>query len=254
MESRTAEAREVAWRGIKRVKFVAGEVINPYPDSPQLIRRTSPPAPWDEIAPVVVHAPLTQDCGADLRKEPCAPMDKNRALNKEKAKTGNKPKGMTKTDENMPVHVAHSVLTGGVRSDEQSLRTAHRIAEGEQELQETNEDAVKLRRFEDPEVFKLALELVVRRIGRYGKHISWPNPGVVTMMTLKAEGLPTEPEELLKLMKEAVEEGKPSTLGKWKVISVWFTVGGSSDPTSRTRIVTEPRMSGPTSLTPMGQS
>ena len=105
----------------------------------------------------------------------------------------------------MPVHEAHSILTGGVRSNEQSLRAAHRIAEGEQELRETIEKALKLRRFEDPKVFILALELVVRRIGRYGRHINWPNPEVVTMMTLKAEGLPTEPEEFLKLMQEAVE-------------------------------------------------
>jgi len=105
----------------------------------------------------------------------------------------------------MPVHVAHSILTDDVRSNEHSLRTAHRIAEGEQEFRESIEKAMKLRRFEDPKVFTLALELVVHRIGRYGKQINWPNPEVVTLMTLKAEGLPTEPEELLKLMKEAVE-------------------------------------------------
>jgi len=122
---------------------------------------------------------------------------------KESTKTGHNHKEMTKTD-TKPVHVVHSILTGEVRSDEQELRSAHRIAEGEIELRETIEKAMKLRRFEDPTVFKLALELVVRRIRRYGKHINWPNPEVVTMMTLKAEGLPTEPEELLTLMREAV--------------------------------------------------
>jgi len=60
MESRTADAGEqVASKENKRVLLVAGEIINPYPDSPIPTRRTSPPVPWDEwdeIAPVVVHA------------------------------------------------------------------------------------------------------------------------------------------------------------------------------------------------------
>jgi len=47
MEFRTAEAgeEEVASKEtkIKRVEFVGGEVINPYPDSPQPVRRTTPP-------------------------------------------------------------------------------------------------------------------------------------------------------------------------------------------------------------------
>ena len=154
---------------------------------------------------MVVHSPPTQECGADLGSKPSALKKKTSTTTKEKTKTDQKPKEVTKTEDTMPVHVAHSILTGDVRSNEHSLRTAHRIAEGEQELRESIEKAMKLRRFGDPKVFKLALELVVRRIGRYGKQINWPNPEVVTMMTLKAEGLPTEPEELLKLMKEAVE-------------------------------------------------
>ena len=93
---------------------------------------------------MVVHVPLTEDCEADLSKEPIAPMDKTRAHNKAKTKPENKPKETTKTDENMPVHVAHSVLTGGVRSDQQSLRTAHRIAEGKHGLRETIEKAMML--------------------------------------------------------------------------------------------------------------
>jgi len=74
MESRTAEAGEevASKKEIKRVEFVGGEVINPYPDSPQPVRRMSPPVSWDEIAPVVVHSPPTQESGADLRSKPSA--------------------------------------------------------------------------------------------------------------------------------------------------------------------------------------
>jgi len=91
MEFRTAEAgEEVASEKIKRVEFVGEEVINPYPDSPQPVRRTSPPVPWDEwdeIAPVVVHSPPTQECGADLGSKPSALKNKTSTTTKEKTKT-----------------------------------------------------------------------------------------------------------------------------------------------------------------------
>ena len=174
---------------------------------------------------MVVHSPPARDSGADLRTRPRALEKKTRQITKEVTKTDTNPKEMANTDDIMPVNVALSILTGGVRRNEQGLRTARRIAEGEQELHKSIKKAMKLRRFEDPKVFKLALELVVRRIGRYGRHINWPNPEVVTMMTLKAEGLPTEPEELLKLMKEAVE-GRGETLNIEEVESDLCVVYG----------------------------
>ena len=208
--ARTTEAEEVVatskeTKKIKRVIFVGGEVINPYPDSPEPVQKKTQPTPWDEwddIPSVIVHTPPAQEFEAGLSSSTPKVM---KEAHKETKKTDKISKEQTKTDKEMPVHEAHSILTSEVRSDERSLKAAHRIAEGEKELRESIEKAMKLRRFEDPKVFKLALELVIRRIGRYGRHINWPNPEVVTMMTLKAEGLPTEPEHLLKLMQEAVE-------------------------------------------------
>jgi len=204
--ARTANAEEEAVSSKeKRVLFVSGEVINPYPDSPKPVQKKTQPAPWDDIPPVIVHTPPAQTSEAGLSPGiPKENMNQNETQ-KEKEETDNHTKEKTKTDRRMPVHEAHSILIGEVGSDEQGRKAAHRIAEGEKELRESIEKAMKLRRFEDPKIFKLALELVIRRIGRYGRHINWPNPEVVTMMTLKAEGLPTEPEQLLKLMQEAVE-------------------------------------------------
>jgi len=209
--ARTAEAEEEvvsSMEKIKRVLFVSGEVINPYPDSPEPVQKKTQTTPWDEwddIPPVIVHTPPAQVSEAGL--SPGTPKAKSnlKEAHKEKKKTDDITKEQTKTDKEMPVHEAHSILVGEVRSDEQGLKAAHRIAEGEKELRESIEKAMKLRRFEDPKFFKLALELVIRRIGRYGRHINCSNPEVLTRMTLKAEGLPTEPEQLLKLMQEAVE-------------------------------------------------
>jgi len=57
--ARTAKAEEEAVSSKeKRVLFVKGEVINPYPDSPKPVQTTkTQPAPWDEwddIPPVIV--------------------------------------------------------------------------------------------------------------------------------------------------------------------------------------------------------
>jgi len=162
--TRTAEAEDVAVsskeKKIKRVLFVSGEVINPYPDSPKPVQKTTQPTPWDEwddIPPVIVHTPPAQVSEAVL--SPSTPKAKRnlKEAHKEK-KTDDFTKEQTKTDKEMPVHEAHSILTGEVRRDEQSLKAAHRIAEGEKELRESIEKAMKLRRFEDPKVFKLALE------------------------------------------------------------------------------------------------